>query len=201
MVNKRLINYSDKVCLECGSVFKPLSGHSIVCHKCSVVHHTKLSKNWRDTHIDIRKEYEKARRPISNLQRRERRSKVQDIWGKSLERGYCRGMVWDLAEKESLHLLYTMGMRDIVRLDYFPHAAFDIVSVDSNGCKCVWQVTTRTHADDVKRHVKLANDLGLNYSIIYFKPTLDGYIIKKGNEVGLEEISLKDLERIQKWIV
>lgn len=102
---------------------------------------------------------------------------------------------WENAEKISLKILESEGYNHPIRLNYFPTCPFDVTAI-KNGIQCVFQITMRTHCDDLKRHIKLADDLGLEHRVIYVKPDLTGYVIKKAR--GNDELTLKDIKEVKR---
>jgi hypothetical protein len=103
------------------------------------------------------------------------------------------------SEKVAVRILETEGYANVRRLDYLKTCPFDI-RAESNfvgGPIFVFQITMRTHQSDRGKHIRLANDLGLSWGVLYIRPSLDKYIIKMGNESGWSELNLTDLQNLK----
>lgn len=133
----------------------------------------------------------------TSMRRKERRRFIQEAWGRvGGEKGTWRNLRWVDAEKIAVKVLEANGFHDVKRLDYFIHSPFDIVATYRDGIRYAFQVTMRTHQDTHKKHIRLANDLGLEWYVFYINPALTKYIIKSAIESGVEELNLTDMEHL-----
>jgi hypothetical protein len=161
-----------------------------------------MTQKWREEQIQYVKDYTARRRFINNAQRRIRRVLIQEAWGKvGGPQGTWVNRKWEEAEEYALKALLQEGYTNVKRLKYFPQCFFDI-KADKDGCVHVFQVTMRTHCEDLKRHRQLAEDLRLKYHVIYVKPDLSGYLIRDTDCKGVYgrspyELSLRDLRRLK----
>lgn len=71
---------------------------------------------------------------------------------------------------------------------------WDLLAIKDNKRYLV-QVTRRTHVDDVKKHLVVANLLGLEYMILFVSPCLTKFIMKHPMS-GYCELRLSDLKEV-----
>lgn len=185
-------DYKPKNCESCGNSFKPNSSVQRFCENCSFPVDSKEYKleSWRRI----------ARNPKNrakmNSVRQARRKRIQEAWG------YVGGLKgtwvnteWEKSEEIALEILEHEGFKNPRRLNYFRHHPFD---VRADGIS-VFQVTMRTHIEDKRRHLRLADDLSLSYWILYIKPDFSGYVLKDAMGEGADELNLTDIKEMKKW--
>ena len=181
-------NYKPKVCAICGSKFVPLSGNQKYCKRCVPT----SSKN-KALHLRYLKKHFSER---YREKRRQKRRYIQNVWGYvGGAKGTWVNQKWQKAEKYAVEALKHEGFKNVKRLSYFKQCPFD-VKAEKNGEIYVFQVTMRTHIDDIKRHKQLAKDLGVKFKVIYVKPDLSGYLIK---DRGMQELCLRDLKEVKSF--
>lgn len=203
-------NYKSKICMLCNNPFIPASGPQKYCKNCAptTADRTKYSNFWRLTFPEKSRKMklESFRRLSKNPEwvreknrlRRKRRAEIQERWGRvGGLKGTWLNRSWEQSEKAALDILKNEGFDNPRRLDYFPICQFDARAEKQNKIY-VFQVTSRTHVEDKNRHIRLAKDLGLEYTILYIKPDLTGYILKNGEASGADEICVQDLEAIKR---
>lgn len=141
---------------------------------------------------------------LSEAKRVSRRHKIQELWGRvGGAKGTWKNLRWVDSEKVAIGILGVEGFKNVKRLDYFKHCPFDVVGEDINqegSGRTVFQITMRTHQDSYVKHLKLAEDLGLRWLILYIRPQLDRYIIKSPYESGCYELNLADMKRLKEVV-
>ena len=210
-LEKMVSDYKSKTCQLCGKSFVPASGPQKYCKECAPK--TSDKQGYRNFYRFTFPERVKKSK-ISSIKRlsknpdwvrqkkmlrRKRRAEIQERWGKvGGLKGTWVNRSWEQSEKLAVEILKNEGFKNAKRLDYFPTCSFD-VRAEKQDKICVFQVTSRTHIGDKKRHAQLAKDLGLDYLILYIKPDLTGYILKRTDisGAGADEICTKDLEAIK----
>jgi len=206
----RICNYKPKLCEVCGQTYIPVSSHQRYCKKCAPPTFDKAAYNrfWTKLNPERARAFksrcyrEKIKDPKyiprQNRFRRERREKIQKMWGiVGGLKGTWVNRHWENAEEISLRILESEGYNHPIRLNYFPTCPFDVTAA-KNGIQYVFQITMRTHCDDLKRHIKLADDLGLKYQVVYIKPDLTGYVIKDTKKRGVDELTLEDIKEVKR---
>lgn len=193
-----LTKYRPKKCVICGKNFEPKSGHVLTCSAdCAKKHHMYLKNKWRSEHANYLKRKRRLDKDRTNQLRRKRRKRIQSEWGVvGGLKGTWLNRHWEKAEEYAGRAITLSGWCEVRRLAYFTTCVFDIRASSFSSQSCVFMVTCRTHIDDLKRHERLADDLGLELFVIYVKPDLSGYIIKNSREKGADEINLKDLSGV-----
>jgi len=195
----------DKTCLLCKREFAPSAPSQKICDDCSLPYPTdspEYTRWWRQTFpekakegkqswwnslSDEKKRYYKER---GNERRKERRRRIQETWGFLGGKGE---KFYRPTEDYAIKVLKREGYEGVKNLNYFKQNLFDVKGI-KNSQIYVFQVTTRTHVDDAKRHRQLAGDLGLVYKILFVKPDLSGYILTE--KTSIAEYMLKEVKSI-----
>lgn len=163
-------------------------------------------KRYRDAHREEHKVYakdyyEKNKAHLAENthdHRLARRREIQRLWGVvGGEKGTWRNLHWVDSEKVAVKVLEAEGYHNVRRLDYFKTSPFDIRAENESSQVWVFQITMRTHQDSHRWHLRLAEDLGLLWRVLYIRPRLDKYIIKSPYESGCEELTLGDLQNLK----